>query len=187
MIMTKRDIIKFLEKKQNEKVSAVRAEYIAACRQEEQRVYDELGLPGLAGNIQAHLQEASNLWEDWKKRHEGYDGLNIVFSHYSLMGRVFRAADASDGTYMSLLDENIGYSSKTLDSMKKQCTLEQERVMATFTTVISTVQQMKYTKEAVAYLKELGFDLSELENPIDQTQTALMVPIDTSYLFVKAA
>jgi hypothetical protein len=187
MIMTKRDIIKFLERKQNEKVSAVRAEYVTACRQEEQRVYDELGLPALAGNIHAHIQEASKLWEDWQKRHEGYDGLKIVFSHYSLMGRVFRAADTSDGTYTSLLDENISYSSKTLDSMRKQCTLEQERVMATFTTVISTVQQMKFIKEAAAYLKELGFDLTELENPAPQDQTALMVPIDTSYLFVKAA
>jgi rhodanese-related sulfurtransferase len=53
--------------------------------------------------------------------------------------------------------------------------------------VLATVQRMKRVKEAAAYLKELGFDLSELENPADSAEKSLMVPVDTNYLFVEAA
>ena len=186
--MTKRNLIKFLDRKMNEKRLAVKRDYYAACDEEKQKVFVELGLPTLAEKMQQLLQQTHDIWEAWKAENKDYAGLSINSYYYSsLLPQLPAFTDSEDATYKKLIDEHIRLESKTLDSMKKQFHLDDERVVTTFTTVISTVQQMKHTKEAAVYLKELGFDLSELENPADQAQTALMVPVDTSYLFVKAA
>ena len=185
--MTKRDLIKFLERKMNEKRHAVERSFNAACEGEKERVFGELGLPALATEMQPLLERARDLWDDWKAKNEGYVGLSINSYYYSLLPQLTSCTDSEGATYKKLTNEHIGLESRVLDSLRKQYHNDVERVIATFTTVISTVQQMKHTKEAAVYLKELGFDLSELENPDNQAQTALMVPVDTNYLFVKAA
>jgi hypothetical protein len=185
--MTKRNLIKYLEQKMDEKRRAVESDYTAACEREKERVFGELGLPALADKMQLLLQQAHDLWNDWKAKNESYEGLKINNYYYALIFQLTASTDSEDATYKKLTVEHIEFDSKMLESMKKQYRIDVERVIMTFSTVISTVQQMKHTKEAAVYLKELGFDLSELENPVNQAQTALMVPVDTNYLFVKAA
>ena len=185
--MTKRDLIKFLERKMNEKRSAVVSEYNAIRAQERQKIHEELELPALADGMQMLLQQAYDLWDDWQKKHESYEGLTVNPHYYGLIPTLSACTDTEDATMKRLLVENIELKCKALTSIAKESNLAEERVIATFNTVISSVQQMKHTKEAAVYLKELGFDLSELEKPADQVQTALMVPVDTNYLFVKAA
>ena len=185
--MTKRDLIKFLERKMKEKRISVVSEYNALCDQERQKIHDELELPALADEIQQLLQKAFDLWDAWQKKHENYEGLTINPHYYGLITTLSTCTDSEDATMKRLLVENIELNCKALTGIAKESILAEERVIATFNTVISSVQQMKHTKEAAVYLKELGFDLSELEKPADQVQTALMVPVDTNYLFVKAA
>ncbi len=146
-----------------------------------------MGIIEMAEKIQALLQEACDLWDGWVARYEDCDELS-THSHYgSVPAMLSSCTDSEEATYKRLLGESIRLKSLMLDNISKEHKLQQERIIATFITVTSTVQQMKHTKEAAVYLKELGFDLSELEKPADQVQTALMVPVDTNYLFVKAA
>ena len=184
--MTKRDIIKFLERKENEKTSAIQSDYEAKREQLIQSTYSKWGVPALADKIQPHLEEACKLWEDWKKKNENNDGLSI-HAYYSLVPQLISATSSEDATYKKITGENLRLETKELEALKRECTNQLRGARTTYNTVSATVQQMKTAKQAAVYLKELGFDLSELSNPAEQVQTALMVPIDTRYLFVQAA
>jgi hypothetical protein len=185
--MTKRDIIKFLEKKQTEKIFAIRDEYEARRDKLIQKTYSKLGLPALADKIQPLLAEACALWEAWKKKHENAEGLSFHAYYNSLATLLANSTASEDATYLKLKGDHLTLETKEMEFLRKMLTDELDGANSTYTTVIATVQQMKAAKEAAAYLKELGFDLSELENPAEQVQTALMVPVDTRHLFVKAA
>ena len=75
--MTKRDIIRFLEKKHYEMVKAANDEYCATINKIKEGTYSELGLPDLANKIQPLLAEALSLWEEWKKDNSDVDGLSF--------------------------------------------------------------------------------------------------------------
>jgi hypothetical protein len=185
--LTKREIIKYLEKKQEEKLKAVRADFEADSERAARQIHEEMGIFEMAGKIQPLLQQALDLWENWKARHESCDDLS-THSHFgSLPALLSYCTDGEEATYRKRLGESIRLKCPVLNNLSKEYTLQMERVVATFTTVLASVQRMKYVKEASAYLKELGFDLSELENPAGRAEKALMVPVDTNYLFVEAA
>ena len=185
--MTKREIIKFLERKQKEKENAVRKDYEAAREQFIEDTYSKLGLPDLAVKLQGLLAEADSLWNSWKEKNKDFEGLTFYPYYSSLVGQLASYTSADGATYTKIVSEGVRLRTKSMDKLRDEHNDQQCSVIRTFTAVIATVQQMKNAKLAAIYLKELGFDLSELENPEEQPQNALMVPIDTSYLFVKAA
>jgi hypothetical protein len=184
--MTKRDIIKFLERKQQEKLDAIRKDYEQSQEKYEQATYAKLDVPALADKIQPLLEQAYGLWKDWRETCENQEGLTIR-GYHTLISSLAYCASSNDGTYKKLVNEHIMLDTKEMEHMYKAYQDEREGVLKTFRTVLASVQQMKTAKQAAAYLKELGFDLSELENPAKQMETALMVPVDTQFLFVKAA
>jgi len=103
--MTKRDIIKFLERKQKEKENAVRTDYEAARKQFIEDTYSKLGLPDLATKMQALLTEADSLWSSWKEKNEGFDGLVFYPYYSSLVGQLASYTSADGATYKKLASE----------------------------------------------------------------------------------
>jgi len=185
--MTKRDILKFLERKQNEKKNAIYAEYVALRKQLLQNAYSTLGLPTLVGKVQPLLAEACRLWDEWEKEHENLDYITFHHSYYTLTGLVNSYTTSEDATFNKIVEEDISVEPVEVKNAYADYKIQRDCVNNTFHTVISTVQEMKNAKQAAIYLKELGFDLSEMNNPAEQVQTALMVPVDTRFLFVEAA
>jgi hypothetical protein len=185
--MTKRDIIRFLERKQHEKTSSVREVYEATRDQLVKDTYTKLGLDKLAEKMQPLLEEAHGLWESWRKKHENKDGITFNTYYNSLVVRLDKATSSDTATYDTLTGDHVRLETKDLSKLYDGYAAQIKCVNDTFITVMATVHQMKSSKQAAAYLKELGFDLSELENPVEQVQTALMIPVDTRFLFVKAA
>lgn len=187
IIMTKREILKFLERKQQEKISAICDEYLALREQLLQKVYAELGLPALADKIHSLLAEAGRLWADWQKEHEYLDYITCHHNYYSLSGLIDGYTSSETTTLDKLVNDDIRVLPEDVRNACKEYNVHRECVRNTFNTVITTVQEMKSAKQAAIYLKELGFDLSEIGKPAEPAQTALMVPVDTRFLFVNAA
>jgi SHS2 domain-containing protein len=185
--MTKRDIIKFLERKQQEKRDAVTNAFDANREQLVQSIYSAWGLPALADKMQPLLVEAFRLWDDWKKEHKDYEGLQLNHYFYSLINQLISYTESKGATYKQLIADHIRLDTKAMQIQRQEYHEQLNDVGSTFNTVIATVQQMKIAKQAAVYLKELGFDLSELENPAEPVQTALMIPVNTRFLFVDAA
>ena len=185
--MTKRDIIKFLERKKQEKIDAVWSEYSKSREQLLQVTYSKLELPDLAGKMQPLLEQAYQLWNSWKTEHENYEGLTFNNSFYSLPDMLNSCTSSESATFKKLVNDHISMNTKELTALRDESHAQTKSVSSTFNTVFATVHQMKTAKQAAEYLKELGFDLSELESPEKQVETALMVPVDTRFLFVKAA
>jgi uncharacterized protein Yka (UPF0111/DUF47 family) len=185
--MTKRDIIKFLERKHDEKRSAVEAEYLVLRDQLLESTYTMLDLTEVANQIQQLFSEAGRLWDAWKQQHENTDILEFKARYSSFESRIYEFNNEDGDTLKMLTEYSVKVEPDAMEKLNREYRSQVENVKKTFQAVTATVQQMKFTKEAAVYLKELGFDLSELENPVDQAQTALMVPVDTRYLFVKAA
>lgn len=185
--MTKRDILKFLERKQDEKRTAVREEYFARREQVSQNAYNELGLTALADQIQPLLAEACRLWEKWRNEHENLGYISFRSHYNSLNSNLYDYTSSNGATLCMLVEHDVKLETAEMENARKEYNAQFECVNNTFHTVISTVQNMKSAKQAAVYLKELGFDLSEIGNPAEQVQTALMVPVDTRFLFVKQA
>ena len=185
--MTKRDVIKFLERKQQEKTNDITAQYNAEREQYVQSIYSAMQLPELASKIQPLLDKAYRLLENWKEKHKNREGLSIQTYYFSLAGQLISCTSSENATYKKLTNDDMKLETKEMGLLHRAFLDERNCVNATFNTVIQSVQQMKSAKQAAIYLRELGFDLSELENPSEQAQTALMVPVDTQFLFVKDA
>ena len=184
--MTKRDVIKFLERKQQEKTDDIRTKYNAEHDQHIQSIFSEIKLPELADQIQPLMDKARRFYDEWRKKHEKREGVSFNHSYFSLAGQLISCTSSENAVFKDL-SRHISLNTKEMDIMIKNYRNNRESVENTFNTVIQSVQQMKSAKQAAIYLRELGFDLSELENPSEQAQTALMVPVDTQFLFVKDA
>ena len=185
--MTKRDLVRFLERKQSEKKTAILNDHKALCDELLQKTYAEIGLTTLAEKMQMILAEASDLWKSWMEKYENADWIELNNGYYSIIG-VLSACTCDEGATFNRLSRNeLRIKPVEIENADEAHITQQKYVNDTFNTVIATVQQMQSSKQAAVYLKELGFDLSELEKPVPEAQTALMVPIDTRYLFVKAA
>ena len=185
--MTKRDLIKFLERKQREKQMSITHEYQVLREEILQRTYAEIGLTALAEKMQTILEEASNLWKSWMQKHENTDWIQVNSNYYSIIAVLNGCAHDNNAMFKRLTGNELRVNPAEIELADKEYVKQQHCVNNTFIAVITTVQQMKNAKQAVVYLKELGFDLSELENIKPDAKTALMVQIDTRYLFTKAA
>lgn len=185
--MTKREILKFLEIKRNEKLSSIHSDYKTLRGQLMQKAYTDLELNTLAGQIQPLLSDACRLWNDWVKKNENLDYVSIHHSTYNMSGLLNRYTAYDGATLVNLVKDDINVEPDEVKNAYQEYKANRDCVMNTYTTVYVTVQEMKNAKQAAVYLNELGFDLSEIGKPAEPEQTALMVPVDTRFLFVKAA
>lgn len=184
--MTKRDIVKFLKSKHLEKKAELFDINLKRREQIYSDTYSMLGLPALAGQIQPLLTEALRLWVDWKKEHESYDGL--IFNFYDSLEDSLSAYTSSDSaTYDKITSSHLNLNSEEQRNSWVEYDERMKRVDDTFNAVFATVREIKSAEKAATYLKELGFDLSELETSAAQSPNTLTAPIDIRDLLVQAA
>lgn len=85
--------------------------------------------------------------------------------------------------YNQLLDGQVQIETDDMLRAKKEYIKMMEQIEANFNAVVATVEGMKTAKDAAAYLKELGFDLSELEEP--PTPVMLAKRVEPRFLLVE--
>jgi hypothetical protein len=175
--------VKWLERKHDAAVRKTEKEYLALRMQAKQELCDNLGFDKAAAQMQEHLDEALAIWSDWKKKIDGVEGISTHNGHYSLDSSLYPYTGENRGIYKQALNMEIVVSTAEIKRIEETGKDLVDNINRNYMNVIAVVQSFKTTKEAAAYLKELGFDLTELENP-PAPITALTVQINTNFLFI---
>jgi hypothetical protein len=181
--MTKRDLVKWLERKQNEATDAAADEYYAATGKAHNDVLHELGLEKAAKDMQEHIEKAYDIWMDFQKKCAVIDGVSFRDTYSSPSNRLYEYVGEKGTTFRILANSVIKLNTQVFQDAKTAYEDLIINIKRTYQNVIAVVQSFKTTKEAAAYLKDLGFDLNELDNP-PAPVTALAVQINTSFLFI---
>lgn len=181
--MTKRQLVKWLEKKQDESLNEVENQYNKALAIHKQQMDIDLNVYQVSKEIAGYLDNADKLMkkftDDCEKKgvliERGYyRQLNSVLSEYSTETNV------ADSIH-NLMHDKTDHM-KQLKSRKENMKSE---IYKNYKNVIAVVQSLKDAKSGVKYLQELGFDLTELiEQDSHPVTTALSVEVDKRYLFI---
>lgn len=184
--MTKRELTKWLFEKKDHAIRENKKIYDEARRKLLDERFQELGFDKVADQIQAHLDEALGLWDTWKNGLPADSGIRCCGSYYSLEHSLNGFTHEPGAAYESLTGKEMRLETDALTNLNKESQQIHENICKTYADVLAVVSSLKTVKEAQAYLKELGFDLTELEKE-QQPVTALAVKIDASYLFLDKA
>ncbi len=181
--MTKRDLVKLLERKQEEAINTAATEYQAARGNAKDAVIKAIGFENVAAKMQEHIEKAFDIWKSFSEKALDTEGVSFRGGYINPSNRLYEYVGDAGTVFRYLSNNEIRVNTEAMrqaETAYKELTVNINR---NYQNVIAVVQSFKTTKEAAAYLKELGFDLGELENP-PAPVTALAVQINTSYLFI---
>jgi len=182
--MTKRDLIKYLENaRYNKKISAER-EYREILHAIRDKALAKLGFDAVAESVQKSLNNALDTYAKWVGANDGKDGVRVKTSYYNhLPALLYDYTKEKGACYNHLLFDQVSIETDDMLRAKKDYTKLTEQIEANFNAVVATVEGIKTAKDAAAYLKELGFDLSELEEP--PTPVMLAKRVEPRFLLVE--
>lgn len=182
--MTKKQLIKWIEGKQSAALAQIDDQYQKALTDHKAVLYIELGIADLAAEIKPLLDKADALLSAWSERHA--ERVTTTSEYYnSLRQRLYPFISSENALYESIIAHEFRDSTperKQLENRKSEMSRE---VKANYGNVIRNLEALANAKLGLEYLKELGFDVSEVvamdEKPVI---TALAVPVDTRFLFL---
>lgn len=180
--MTKREIIKWLEKKYEEAVNVNTQKYNQLTSDYMLKRKADCGFDNAVDSVTRSLDSIVAFIEKWYNDVSNKGEYGVTQNYY---GNVLAEANQ--------LRSKVQYGFDRLfdNNDKKICAIQEERRKAqglidkNHTAVIENVRSMASPKEAIEYLKTLGFNTSELNAPTKNLCTAIATPVDTQWLFVK--
>lgn len=161
--MTKRQIIKWLESQSEKALAEVETQ-----------------------SEKALMQQAYSLTESFKEKVKAeYPGVDTLCGYYGSISYKLANMSSQAEIRSCLLKEFEDGRTEIRKGIKARKNEMIKGITDNYRNVIANVSNMKNAKLAMEYLKNLGFDLSELvkadENPVT---TALSVEVDTRFLFI---
>lgn len=184
--MTKRTLLKWLDKQKQKAFNDAKAEHNKVYTERQDAIYRKMGLKEVADGIQKHMTEAAKVWDAWINKPDVKD---YISSWYSSIypDSIFNNYTGQEGhAYTKLTGDILRLDSAELEQLSKNQEIELRKINETYNNVITVVDGMATAKDAAAYLTGLGFDLSEVDKPAAPV-TALAIQIDPHYLFINKA
>lgn len=182
--MTKKDLIKWVEKQRESALNEVKEKKCKALASCKEKIIEEIGLDEVANEIQKKFNEIDDKLRSWKAELD--PDITLDDTYWGTMARDIRQyIGEPDSTKRNLLENDLRISdSKAYQKIRKKFDETRDNVNREYTNVIANVQALKNAKLGVEYLESLGFDLTKLkEADAKPLTTALSVPINTEYLF----
>lgn len=181
--MTKKQLIKWLEGKQQEAMCAASEQYETAVLKHKTELHQELGLLDLAASVQKLLSQADNLMDVWKDKFK--DKVRMNQGWCGVHDQLYPFINSPDATLNRIVEYDFQDCTDELRGIKKKKAQIENEIAKNYANVIANVQMMKDAKLGIEYLKELGFDLTALiEADAKPVSTALAVAVDSRFLFV---
>lgn len=184
--MTKRQLMKFLEQKQEEALNSAKKAYDGAKENYKIQLEKHMKMNEVAKKISMLISQADDTLDEWLQYLNEHPELEVeTVNNYGCL-----KSKLND----FVTDSNIkGYMYKHMHDVSKQKSQLETRynqvkdgIASNYTNVIANVQQLKDAKLGVQYLTELGFDLTALpEEDKNPMTTTLSVAVDTSFLFIQ--
>ena len=88
------------------------------------------------------------------------------------------------GVFKAMIDYDIADNTPENERMKDKIRTMRKEINRNYENLIFNVKNMKNAKLACEYLKEVGFDVSNIEVK-EKVCTSLAANIDTTYLFIQ--
>lgn len=181
--MTKREIVKWLEKQENLKLKEAERDYDVKLAKRKQEFEKLLRLDEMVPELAKRLEHVHDLCEVFKTMAENTPGVDYHGHYYgALHARIYHLLGVASARDM--LVRSVDDTSAELKAINTQYARDRDAIRKNFDAVIARVRAMGTAKKAAEYLKELGFDLTELM-AAEPEVTAIAVPVDTSYLFLR--
>lgn len=181
--MTKVQLLKWLDGKQREALAEVKEQHRAAQERLLAMKIEKSGYPELAAFVLPLLQEVFDKLEAIHKDHE--DLIGPDYFSYGELPYALRHIFFSNTQPIDCLMAQVIRSTQMDKNLENQYETLGRKVKRAYETVAGNVRGMANAKQAVEYLKGLGFDLSKLETDAQAPTTALAAPVDRSYLLLE--
>lgn len=179
--MNKRELIKWLESKEQECLDAIENAAKSAIKEEKERIIDQSGLKGL---MEEFYQTNSEWFKKFNSIIDSDEALKSVASYsYSVLGYL---KDLSSNNPDNMMEDVKGDMNarriNSIEQINNQKGVARNQVSTNYDTVIENVRMCSSAKVAIKYLKELGFDVPDGKEEAEQKLASTTV--DAKYLFI---
>lgn len=185
--MTKRDLVKWLEKKKPEaiaKAEKARCEAISAAKEIE---YKEIGFDEFLDDALPCLKQFIDKYGDFIQKVNIFDGMSMSKYNWKFGYNDFVSRYSDRATVRENMEESIRIDTERYKKVRDEANSARRKVEATYNTVIETVKNLPTAKDGLEYLKKLGFDVSEIEPAEKKKQlpATISVNVDVRYLLLE--
>lgn len=182
--MTKKVLIAWLKEQRAKTLSAANAKHIQEVNDFNEALYNAVGLKDIAAQVRDKLIEVDELVEAWREKFKPYIGENRGY-YGTVHNTLYRFISSPDAAYNCMRQQEFDRGAAKRVAMEQAFKEAYTLIEKNYDNVILNVQRLKDAKLGMDYLKELGFDLTELlAQDNAPVKTALAVPIDTRFLFI---
>ena len=182
--MTKREIVKWLEEQQKLKLAEAHQQYCDEMARQRLRFAKSIGLDEMAQKIFDLIHQADILHDAYIESFRDRKDVMLNCGGWSTLTRILSNTDTLEKVKNALRIEIADHSPQWKQIEHDYATVC-DRIRNNYLHVICHVRALGTAKKGIAYLLELGFDLTELMAMEEPETMALSVPVDTSYLFLK--
>lgn len=183
--MTKKDLIKWLQRKQAETIAKAERVKDKKITEIKEAFYEELGVNDFVDTVVPIFKKAFAEYEKFYNKIGAIDNVNI--SKYGYRRGFYDIMALTDKDKIKgSLTEVIHYHEHPVYTKISEVASECSKVGKTYNTVIETVKNFPTAKDGLEYLKKLGFDLSEIQ-PAEQKKqlpATISVNVDVQYLLL---
>jgi len=186
--MTKRDLVKWLERKKIEAVDKAAEAKDQAIKNAEELVYEKLGVDEFINNIYSSVSDALDKYEAYieKVNSKSDTGISISPYHYYYGYNTVLERYGDKRVLRNRLVELIYIKTEDYNTLCSNLREDCRNVHRTYDTVIETVKNLPTAKDGIEYLKKLGFDISEIQPAEKKKQlpATMSVNVDVKYLLL---
>lgn len=183
--MTKRDLVKWLERKQSEAKKTATEAKDKKIDEIKETFYKELGIDDFVDRVVPIFEKAFAEYKSFYDKVENIDGVTISKYGWKRGYYDIQAFTEKDNIRDSII-EVIHYADTPTRTKINEVSIECVRVESAYNTVIETVKNLPTAKDGIEYLKKLGFDISEIQ-PVEQKKqlpATISVNVDVKYLLL---
>lgn len=184
--MTKRDLVKWLEKKKTEaiaKAERAKDEAITAAKELE---YKTIGFDDFLDDALPCLQEFIEKYGKFIDKVKTFDGMSMSKYNWKFGYGDFVARFSNRQDVRMNMEEAIHIDTERYRKTRDDVYSNRRKVESTYNTVIETVKNLPTAKDGIEYLKKLGFDISEIQPVAQKKQlpATISVNVDVKYLLL---
>lgn len=184
--MTKRDLVKWLEKKKPEAVAKAEKAREKAITDAKELEYKELRFDEFLEDAVPYLQTFIKKYGEFVEKVNKIDGISMSKYNWHYGYNEFVSNYGDIKTIRENVAECIRIDTERYRHIKEKANSDRRSVEHTYDTVIETVKNLPTAKDGLEYLKKLGFDISEIEPAEKKKQlpATISVNVDVKYLLL---
>lgn len=184
--MTTAMIVKWLKTQQDLKIQEAHRRYCEVMLREDEQFELSVGLEKIVNDLFLLLDRVDDVHNKWIMEMGQREDVNVTMGRWNTFWQSFYKINTREKLEKAIRAQ-IENVSPNLKAIEKAYDEEKHKIAFNYLNVITHVKALRSTKKSIEYLRSLGFDVSELEDPRVDEVTALAVPVDVSYLFIKKA